>query len=116
MPVAANPMITIVANSPGAKTQRSRQRRTSALAKNITTKQKPALVGKYDQVISEDRTIQIEKGAPVTTATTTVIPKIAERKVIFLPMYTKDSHDRTSASLCLITFYYLLLNKRSKLV
>jgi len=52
------------------------------LAKKITTKQKPALVGKYDQVISEDRTIHIEKGAPVTTAITTIIPNIAERRVI----------------------------------
>ena len=60
IPVAAKPIITKVASSAGRNLHVGRSRRTSALASRITTKQKPALVGKYDQVISEERTIQIE--------------------------------------------------------
>ena len=60
IPVAAKPMITMIASSAGRNAHVGRTHRTSAFASRITTKQKPALVGKYDQVISDERTIQIE--------------------------------------------------------
>ena len=53
-------MITMIANSAGRNAHAGRTHRTIALASKITTKQKPALVGKYDHVISDERTIQIE--------------------------------------------------------
>ena len=53
-------MITIVANSAGRNAHMGRIHLTSAFASRTTAKQKPALVGKYDHVISEERTIQIE--------------------------------------------------------
>ena len=50
----------MIANSAGRNAHAGRAHRTSAFASRITTKQKPALVGKYDHVISDERTIQIE--------------------------------------------------------
>jgi hypothetical protein len=74
-------MTRMVTSSEGARHREKRQRLSRALAKTRITKGTPTPMGKKDQVISEEPTIQIEYGAPRLINKTSPRPSRREGRV-----------------------------------
>ena len=81
IPLATKPMMTMVTISGGVSASGRRSLFTAALPNTRSTKGSPTPMGKKDQVISVEPTIQIDTGAPRQTTRTMVRPRKIDRKV-----------------------------------